>query len=83
MKYSGVATVSTFQVGDTVYTIENDEPRSDTVEATKSVIKKVGESVVETITYKLSKQTTYIPANEVFASASAIKSDFESKVDGL
>lgn len=81
MKYTGTLSVTTHQVGDTVYIIENDAPVADTVSKTKNY---VNEDDVEVITYQLTSYgAKWFPSGELFATKDAIKTHFESLTDGL
>ena len=85
MKYEGTLTVTPFQVGDTVFILENDVPvETVVVETENHVYLNDAEAEVEEIRYKLAGyELKQFPASEVFASAAALKTDFESMVDGL
>lgn len=85
MKYSGTLTVTTFQVGDTVYILENDVPVETVVTETENyVYLNDEEDEVEEIRYRLAGyELKQFPASEVFATGDALKTDFETLVDGL
>lgn len=81
MKYTGTLSVTTHQVGATVYIIENDAPVSDTVTRSRSIVDADDN---EAIYYQLeSYGSRWFPEAEVFASTDDIKDYFESLVDGL
>lgn len=81
MKYTGVLSVTDFQVGDTVYIIENDVPVETIVTETESF---VDEDENESVKYRLAGyEQKLFPSAEVFADKSSIKTYFEDATDGL
>lgn len=85
MKYTGTLTVTTHQVGATVFFIENDLPASAAVVRTQNyVYKNASNATVEEIKYQLEGYgEKWFPGAELFASAAAMKTFFENATDGL
>lgn len=86
MPVSNKPSVTTFQVGQTVYFIENNIPRTDTVKESVSTVTDVNnDNTGEQVDlYKLTNQGNKIfESSELFSSKSAIKTDFDSDVDAL
>lgn len=85
MKYTGTLTVTTHQVGATVYFIEEDLPQEATVvETQNTVYKDANDATVEVIEYKLSgKGNKWYPASEIYASVAAMKTAFGTLADAL
>jgi len=85
MKYADKLTVTDFQIGDTVYILENDVPvETVVVETENRLYKNDADEEVEKIYYRLSGyEHKLFPSAECFPTAADLKTDFESLVDGL
>lgn len=81
MKYTGTLSVTTHQVGDTVYIIENDVPVAAVVSKTKSLVDADDN---ESVQYQLTGYgAKWFYESELFETKEAIKTYFEDKTDDL